>query len=107
MIKFFYLATPVKPVRNSIPQIIKWIALIDPFTKLNMDGSALANPEKAEAGDLLQDSSSLWISRFSLSMGITTNNMAKLGAVQQGLMMAWDLDFKFIQLELDSVIVLS
>ena len=41
------------------------------------------------------------------SMGITTNNMAKLGAVQQGLMMAWDLDFKFIQLELDSVIVLS
>ena len=107
VIKFFYLATPVKPVRNSIPQIIKWIALIDPFTKLNMDGSALANPGKAGAGDLLRDSSSLWISRFSLSMGITTNNMAELGAVQQGLMMAWDLGFKFIQLELDSVIVLS
>ena len=40
-------------------------------------------------------------------MGITTNNMAEVEVVRQGLMMAWDLGFKFIQLKLDSVIVLS
>ena len=40
-------------------------------------------------------------------MGITTNNMAEVEAVRQGLMMAWDLGFKFIQLKLDSMIVLS
>ena len=40
-------------------------------------------------------------------MGITTNNMAKLGAIRQGLMLAWDLGFKFIQLKIDFVIVLS
>ena len=40
-------------------------------------------------------------------MGIATNNMAELGAVSRGLMLAWNLDFKFIQLELDSVIVFS
>ena len=40
-------------------------------------------------------------------MGITTNNMAELEAVRQGLMLAWDLGFKFIQLEMDSMIVLS
>ena len=40
-------------------------------------------------------------------MGIATNNMAELGAVSRGLMLAWNLGFKFIQLELDSVIVLS
>ena len=40
-------------------------------------------------------------------MGITTNNMAQLGAVRQGLMLAWDLGFKFIQQKLDFVIVLS
>jgi len=33
--------------------------------------------------------------------------MAEVGAVHQGLMMAWDLGFEFIQLELDFVIVLS
>ena len=40
-------------------------------------------------------------------MGITTNNMAQLGVVRQGLMLAWDLGFKFIQQKLDFVIVLS
>ena len=107
MITFFYLASPVKPVRKSIPQIIKWIAPIEPFIKPNKDGSALDNPGRVKAGGLLLDSSGLWISRFSLSMGITTNNMAELEAVRQGLMLAWDLGFKFIQLEMDSMIVLS
>ena len=40
-------------------------------------------------------------------MGIATNNMAELGMMRQGLMLAWNLGFKIIQLELDSVIVLS
>ena len=40
-------------------------------------------------------------------MGIATNNMAELGAVRQGLTLVWNLGFKFIQLEIDSVIALS
>lgn len=100
---FFYLACPVKIVKNSISQIIKWITPIEPFIKLNTDGSSSDNLGMAEAGGLLRDSSGLWISRFSLSMDITTNNMAELGAVRQGLILAWDLEFKFIQLEIDSM----
>ena len=42
-----------------------------------------------------------------VEIDITTNNMAELEAVSQGLWLAWDLGFKFIQLEIDSVIVLS
>ena len=61
----------------------------------------------AGVGGLLRDSSELWISGFSLSIGITTNNMAELGAVHQGLMLAWELGFKFIHLENDSMTVLS
>ena len=56
---------------------------------------------------LLRDSSGLWISGFSLSMDITTNNMAELGVMRQGLMLAWELGFKFIHLENDSMTVLS
>jgi len=33
--------------------------------------------------------------------------MAKLAAVRQGLAIAWDMGFKFIQLEIDSSVVLS
>ena len=40
-------------------------------------------------------------------MGLATNNMAELEAVRQGLLLALELGFKFIQLEIDSVIVLS
>ena len=59
----------------------------------------------ASAGGLLRDSSSLWISGFSLNMGIATNNMAELEAVRQGLLLALALGFKIIQLEIDSVTV--
>ena len=40
-------------------------------------------------------------------MDITTNNMAELGVMRQGLMLAWELGFKFIHLEIDSMTVLS
>ena len=40
-------------------------------------------------------------------MGITSNNIAELGAVCEGLLLAWNLGFRFIHLEIDSMIVLS
>lgn len=40
-------------------------------------------------------------------MGIETNNMAELEVHRQGLLLAWQLGFRFIQLVLDSIVVLS
>ena len=40
-------------------------------------------------------------------MDLATNNMAELAAVRQGLAMAWTMGFKYIQLELDSQVVLT
>jgi len=59
----------------------------------------------AGAGGLLHDSSGIWISGFSLNMVIATNNVAELAAVRQGLLLAWELGFKFIQFEIDFVTV--
>ena len=39
-------------------------------------------------------------------MGLTTNNLAELAAVRQGLEMAWAKGTKHLQLELDSKVVL-
>ena len=86
--KFFYLACLDKIVKLSISQVIKWMAPTEPFIKLNIDGSSLDNPGLAGAGNLLRDSSRVWISGFSLNMDIMTNNMAELGTVRQGLMLA-------------------
>ena len=40
-------------------------------------------------------------------MGLATNNMVELATARQGLAMAWTMGFKYIQLELDSKVVLT
>ena len=40
-------------------------------------------------------------------MGITTNNIAELGTVQQGLILAWNLGIKFVHLEMDFMLILN
>ena len=77
-----------------------------PYIKINTDGSAISNSGLAELGGILRDHSGVWILRFSLHLGLASNNMAELAAVQQGLALAWDMGFKFIQLEIDSSVVL-
>ena len=55
----------------------------------------------------MRDHLGQWISGFSLHVDLATNNMAELAAVRQGLAMAWTMGFKYIQLELDSRVVLT
>ena len=40
-------------------------------------------------------------------MDLATNNMAELAVVRQGLEMACNMGFKYLQLELDSKVVLT
>ena len=87
-IEFFFLPCLAKNIKIRIPRIIKWIALPEPFIKLNTDGSSLGNLDLVGVGRLLCNSSGDWISDFSLYMGITSNNIAKLGAALQGLLLA-------------------
>ena len=56
---------------------------------------------------MLRNSLGAWISGFSLHIGITSNNIVKLEVVHQGLLLTWNLSFKFIHLEIDSITVLS
>ena len=65
------------------------------------------DPGLAGASELLRNSSGAWISGFSLHMGITSNNITELGAIRKGILLAWNLGFKFIHLEIDSMTVLS
>ena len=106
-IEFFFLVCPAKNIKIGIPRIIKWNALLEPFIKLNIDDSSLGNPRLAGVGRLLRNSLGAWILGFSLHMGIASNNIAELGAVHQGLLLAWNLGFKFIHLEIDSMTVPS
>lgn len=83
------------------------MALVDPFIMLNMDGSSLGNLGRAGAKGLLRDSSGKWISGFSLNLGITSNNVAELGAIWYGLQLALNMGFKFMHVQIDSMVVLA
>ena len=85
-----------RSVQERIPQLIRWTMPIDPYIKLNTDGSAIGNLRSAGVRGILRNSSSGWLSSFSLNLGIATNNMAGLVAVRRRLLLAWDLGFKFI-----------
>ena len=105
--EYYFLAGPVHHSRVKIPQFIWWQFPPDPFIKLNTDGNAIGNPGLAGARGLLRNSSGEWISGFSLHLGLTSNNMAELAVVHQDLILAWDMGFKFIHLELDSMTVFT
>lgn len=82
------------------------------FIKLNTNGSSLGNPRLTGAGRLLRNSSSAWVSGFSLHMGFTSNNISILLSWEQFSrvsfrFLAWNLVFKFIHLKIDSMTVLS
>ena len=65
-----YLACPNKTIKIRIPRIIKWIAPLEPFIKLNTGDSVIGNPRLVSVGGLLRNSDGTWISGFSLKMGI-------------------------------------
>jgi len=73
---------PAKNIKLKYPRIIKWNALPKPLIKLNTDGSSSSNPSLVGAGRLLRNSLRDWISRFSLHMVITSNNIVELGVVR-------------------------
>ena len=105
--EFYYLAGTARRAQVRLPWLIRWHVSPHPFIKLNTDGSALGNPGIAGAGGILRDHLGHWISGFSLHVDLATNDMAELAAVRQGLAMVWTMGFKYIQLELDSQVVLT
>ena len=44
---------------------------------------------------------------FCLNLDLASNNIAELWAIRKGLMLVWDLGFKFISLEINSIMVIS
>ena len=94
--KFYFLVGTTKRTSVRVPQLVKWQVPPYPFCKLNTDGSALDNPGLAGAGRVLCDYQGRWFTGFSTRVGITSNNLAELVAVKQGLMLAWNKGVKFL-----------
>lgn len=73
------------------------------FIKLNVDGCCMDSPGNAGYGGLLRDVEGKWLGGFYGSLGITTNMKAELYAICQGLITAWDLGYRNVLVETDSL----
>ena len=90
-----------------VEKLIKWIAPLDGWIKLNVDGASRPNSGKAGGGGVLRNQTSHWISGFIANFGICSSVKAELLALLQGLRMAWSRGVKKLLIEIDSMIVLN
>ena len=91
----------IHPRVSNIPKCIlniSWKPPVDPFITLNIDDSALGNKKNSHGK---------WISGFYSHIGLTTNNIAELWAVRQRLSLAWDAGINFLNIEVDSTLVIK
>ena len=75
------------------------------WIKVNMDGSALSNLGRLEAGGILRENHGRFGMAFTTLMGEGTNNKAEIEAPVFGLNWAIELGYRNIILEIDSQLV--
>ncbi|KAK8486727.1 hypothetical protein V6N12_041723 [Hibiscus sabdariffa] len=57
----------------------------------------------AGTGGVLRDDSGAWISGYARSVGRCDALLAELWAIHDGLLLAWDLGFRLVELESDNL----
>lgn len=75
--------------------------------KLNVDGSSLGNPGQAGGGGVIWNDKGKLVSAISIFFGEATNNKAELRALIEGLKICHELEVYHIDIECDSLVVIS
>lgn len=78
---------------------VRWIAPVEGFYKVNVDGGSLGNPGKPGFGGLIRNWHGKLLGGFSVFCGITTNLNAELLAIFHGLDSAWKADYRAVVCE--------
>lgn len=89
-----------------IPKKVKEYAWQPPpqgWVKLNVDGSYLGNSGLASAGGLLRDASSNWLCGFGFNIGESSILHAEIIGISYGLQFAWNMGFRRVIAESDSL----
>ncbi|KAK7259832.1 hypothetical protein RIF29_25447 [Crotalaria pallida] len=79
------------------PPSVGWI-------RINSDGSCRVNSHEVGCGCVIRGSNGEWIRGYSKYLGVSSSPLiAELWGVLEGLQLAWNLDFKMVELHLDSL----
>ena len=99
----FYVVVPDTSNKPPITQIqVKWTKPNPGWVKLNTDGAVGGVPGKAGGGGVLHCCRGNWVAGFSRKLGAVSSTMAELWALKDGLLLAKQLNFRNINVELDA-----
>ena len=79
----------------------KWIPPPYGWAKLNFDGAARGNPGIAGIGIIINNDKGVWIAKKASRIASTSNNLAELKALEEGLLICLDLGISNIVIEGD------
>ncbi|CAN0877469.1 Putative ribonuclease H protein At1g65750 [Linum grandiflorum] len=94
-----------KPQR--VDSFVGWTVRFDVEIIMNTDGSVIQPSRAAAGGGILQNSRGICQAAFAANYGICTITRAELRAALTGLHLAWDLGYRKVDLQVDSMTVVS
>ena len=108
--KWFNLINPphMVSIKNSeARKNCRWLPPPPGWFKLNFDGASRANPGILGIGCIINDSDGTWIVKRAKPIPPTSNNLAELEAVSEGIKLCIKLGLSKIVIEGDSQIVIN
>ena len=77
------------------------------WCKVNSDGSALGNPERAGGGGLIRNDKGEWIRGYARAIGCTTSVADELWALRDGIRLCIALKLPAVVFELDAKLIVD
>ncbi|CAN1730826.1 Putative ribonuclease H protein At1g65750 [Linum perenne] len=103
--KAMELRSPVNIRR--VESEIAWRPAADGWTTLNSDGSVLQNPASAAAGVALRDNVGRIQYAAAINLGTCSITRAEMRGAVEGMLIAWELNVRRLEIQLDSTAAIS
>ncbi|CAN1297777.1 Putative ribonuclease H protein At1g65750, partial [Linum perenne] len=87
--------------------LIKWIPAPDEWITVNTDGSVTQPLSHAAGGGVIRNSHGAKLASFAANFGSCSIMRAELRAATLGLSLAWDMGFRKVNLQLDSLAAIA
>ena len=97
------LVTKTKQLKTIVP--VGWEKPPRGWVKLNIDGSAMRNLERAGGWGLIKDHDGVWLKGFARGIGYINSILPELWVLRDGLLLAKEMRIQQLIIELDALSV--
>ena len=100
--EFMYCVSHSRELSRRIIKRVCWEKPPPGWAKLNTDGDAVGSSGLVGCRGLIKDENGAWLAGFSRNIGSTTNYVAKLWGIKDGLALYCNLNIHSIIVKLDA-----